>query len=54
MNDELVVEEEKNDDGEIHKVEEGVEMLKLEDEIENVVVQAEAAGSSDLQEEVQS
>ncbi|XP_068740703.1 3'-5' RNA helicase YTHDC2-like isoform X2 [Montipora capricornis] len=51
VNDELVVEEEKNDDGEIHEVEEGVEMLKLEDEIENDGVQAEAAGSGDLQEE---
>ena len=49
--EEVVVEEANNDDDEIKEVEEGVEVLKLEDEVENGSVQTEEVNSEDKQDD---
>ncbi|XP_029204296.2 3'-5' RNA helicase YTHDC2-like [Acropora millepora] len=52
--EEVVVEEENNDDDEIKEVEEGVEVLKLEDEVENGSAQTEEVNSEDKQDDEES
>ena len=45
--------EEKTDDGEVKELEEGVEVIKLEEEVEEDSVQAEPTDNNDKKDEVQ-
>ena len=45
--------EEKTDDGEVRELEEGVEIIKLEEEVEEDSVQAEPSDNNDKKDEVQ-
>ena len=45
--------EEKTDDGEVRELEEGVEIIKLEEEVQEDSVQAEPTDNNDKKDEVQ-